>query len=197
MTTSSPILELVFATQNRNKVKEIQMLLPKGIKLFCLEEVGFTEDIPETADTIDENAILKAEFVKTNLGYDCFADDTGLEVEELNGAPGVYSARYAGDGKDDDANIDKLLKEMEGKKDRRARFKTVIALNLNDHQALFTGICTGHITTERRGTNGFGYDSVFKPEGFDRTFAEMTMEEKAVLSHRSKATKELIDYLCK
>lgn len=197
MTTSSATLELVFATQNRNKVKEIQMLLPKSIKLYCLEEVGFTDDIPETADTIDENAIIKAEFVKTNLGYDCFADDTGLEVEELNGAPGVHSARYAGEGKNDDANIEKLLKEMEGKRDRRARFKTVIALNLNDHQVLFTGICTGHITTERRGTNGFGYDSVFKPEGFDKTFAEMTIEEKAVLSHRSKATKELIDYLCK
>lgn len=197
MKTTTPPLELVFATQNRNKVQEIQMLLPKGIKIFCLEEVGFTDDIPETADTIDGNAILKAEFVKTQLGYDCFADDTGLEVEALNGAPGVHSARYAGEEKNNEANIEKLLREMEGITDRRARFKTTIALNLNDHQILFTGICTGSITTERRGTHGFGYDSVFQPEGFDRTFAEMTMEEKAVLSHRSKATKELIDYLCK
>lgn len=196
MKKDSP-LELVFATQNRNKMQEIQMLLPSGIKLLCLKDIGFTEDIPETADTIDGNAILKAEYVKLNLGYDCLADDTGLEVDELNGAPGVFSARYAGEEKNDEANIAKLLKELEGTTNRKARFKTVIALNMNDHQILFTGICTGSITTSKRGTNGFGYDPVFQPDGYDKTFGEMSLEEKAKLSHRSKAMRELIDYLCK
>lgn len=196
MKKDSP-LELVFATQNRNKMQEIQMLIPPGIKLLCLKDVDFNEDIPETADSIDGNAIQKAEYVKLNLGYDCLADDTGLEVEALNGAPGVYSARYAGEEKNTEANIAKLLKELEGKKNRKARFKTVIALNMNDHQILFTGICTGTITTSKRGTQGFGYDPVFLPDGYDKTFGEMNLEEKAELSHRSKAMRELIDYLCK
>lgn len=188
-------VELVFATQNENKIKEIQILLPTYIKLLSLKEIGCTEDIPETADTIDGNAILKAEYVKNKYGYDCFADDTGLEVEALNGAPGVYSARYAGEEKNDHANVEKLLADLEGEKNRRARFKTVIALNLNDHEILFTGICTGTITTERRGVHGFGYDPVFQPDGHDKTFAEMDLNEKNRLSHRSKATTELINYL--
>lgn len=193
--TSPATLQLVFATQNRNKMEEIQMMMPSHIKLLCLKDINHTEDIPETAQTIDENAILKAEYVKNKLGYDCFADDTGLMVEALDGAPGVYSARYAGEEKDDEANVEKLLREMEGKKNRKARFKTVIALNLNNHEVLFTGICTGTITTSRRGENGFGYDPVFQPDGFEKTFAEMTLEEKSKLSHRSKAVRELMDYL--
>ncbi len=193
--TSPATIELVFATQNRNKMKEIQALLPSHIKLFCLKDINCTEDIPETAETIDGNAILKAEYVKNKLGYDCFADDTGLMVDALDGAPGVYSARYAGEEKSDQANMEKLLKKMEGKKNRRARFKTVIALNLNDHEILFTGICTGSITTAPRGENGFGYDPVFQPDGCDKTFAEMTLQEKSKLSHRSKAVRELIEYL--
>lgn len=192
-----PQVELVFATQNRNKMEEIQVMLPKNIKLLCLKDIGHTEDIPETADTIDGNAILKAEYVKNQLGYDCFADDTGLIVEALDGEPGVHSARYAGEEKNDQANIEKLLKEMEGKENRRARFKTVIALNLNEHEILFTGICTGIITTSKRGDKGFGYDPVFQPDGFEKTFAEMTLKEKSQLSHRSKAVRELIDYLSK
>ena len=190
-------LKLVFATQNRNKMEEIQVMLPESIKLLCLKDINHTEDIPETAETIDGNAILKAEFVKNQLGYDCFADDTGLMVEALDGAPGVYSARYAGEEKNDEANVQKLLKEMEGQKNRKARFKTVIALNMNGHEILFTGICTGSITTEKRGSHGFGYDPVFQPDGFDKTFAEMTLEEKSQLSHRSKAVRELISYLSK
>ena len=187
--------ELVFATHNPHKLEEIRALMPSNIRLLSLNDIGCFEDIPETSDTIDGNAILKAEFVKNKLGYDCFADDTGLEVKALNGAPGVYSARFAGDSKDSEANIDKLLKEMEGVEDRTARFKTVIALNLNDHELLFTGICSGIITTSRRGNQGFGYDAVFQPTGFDRTFAEMAMREKSDLSHRGKAMAELLDYL--
>lgn len=196
-TKKAPTTKLVFATQNRNKMEEIQMMLPENIELLCLKDINHFEDIPETADTIDGNAILKADYVKNKLGYDCFADDTGLIVEALDGAPGVHSARYAGEEKNDQANIEKLLKEMEGKKNRKARFKTVIALNMNEHEILFTGICTGSITTSKRGEHGFGYDPVFQPDGYDRTFAEMTLEEKSKLSHRSKAVRELIDYLSK
>lgn len=193
----SKTTELVFATHNPHKLEEIRALMPENIKLLSLNDIGCFDDIPETADTIDGNAIQKAEYVKNRLGYDCFADDTGLEVKALNGAPGVHSARYAGDAKNSEANIDKLLKEMEGIKDRTARFKTVIALNFNDHELLFTGICSGEITTERRGDNGFGYDAVFQPNGFNKTFAEMQMHEKSDLSHRGKAMAELLDYLAK
>ncbi|WP_424494320.1 non-canonical purine NTP diphosphatase [Salinimicrobium sp. GXAS 041] len=188
-------MELVFATQNRNKMEEIQALMPSNVKLLCLKDINCTEDIPETAETIDGNAILKAEYVKNKLGYDCFADDTGLMVDALDGEPGVYSARYAGEHKNDIANMEKLLTNMEGKKNRKARFKTVIALNLNEHEILFTGICTGTITTQPRGDQGFGYDPVFQPDGSNKTFAEMTLLEKSQLSHRSKAVRELIDYL--
>ena len=189
------ILDLVFATHNQHKFEEIKALMPSNIRLLSLNDIGCFEEIPETSDTIDGNAILKAEYVKNNLGYDCFADDTGLEVKALHGAPGVYSARYAGEAKNNEANIDKLLKEMEGIEDRTARFKTVIALNFNEHEHLFTGICSGTITTSRRGENGFGYDSVFQPTGFNRTFAEMHMHEKSDLSHRGKAMAELLEYL--
>lgn len=188
-------IKLVFATQNKNKFKEIQALVPDHIELLSLQEIGCDEDIEETGDTIDANAIIKAEYVRSRYGYDCFADDTGLEVESLAGAPGVYSARYAGEKKDDAANRKKLLNQLEERDDRTARFKTVIALSLKDNENLFTGICEGSITKEERGENGFGYDPIFQPKGFDKTFAEMNLEEKSGISHRAKAFKELIDYL--
>lgn len=190
-------LELVFATHNQNKLKEVQALMPAHIKLLSLNDIGLTKEIPETSPTIAGNAIQKAEYVKNKLGYDCFADDTGLEVDVLDGAPGVYSARYAGPEKSDQANIDKLLQEMEGKADRRARFITVIALNMSSHELIFTGICSGTITTERTGKKGFGYDPVFQPKDFSRTFGQMEMHEKANLSHRGKAIRKLKDYLSK
>lgn len=188
-------MKIVFATNNKNKIKEVQALLPKEIQLLSLEEIGCTEDIPETAPTIEGNAIQKAHYVKENYGYDCFADDTGLEVEALNGAPGVYSARYAGEEKSSEANMDKLLKELTGKEDRSARFKTVIALHLEGQLHTFTGICSGNIIFERKGLQGFGYDPVFQPEGKSITFAEMSLDEKSKISHRARATRKLIDFL--
>ena len=190
-------MELVFATHNQNKFREIKALLPSNITLMSLSDIGCEEDIPETGDTIDENAILKAEYVRNNYGYDCFADDTGLEIEALAGAPGVYSARYAGEQKDDQANIQKVLKQLEERDSRRARFKTVIALNLKGNQNLFTGICEGHILKEKRGINGFGYDPIFQALNSQYSFAEMNLTEKARISHRSKAFRELMAYLSK
>jgi XTP/dITP diphosphohydrolase len=190
-------MKLVFASNNKNKIQEIQALVPNTIQIVSLEDIGCTEDIPETADTIEENAILKANYVTEKYGYDCFADDTGLEVEALNGAPGVYSARYAGEQKDANDNMDKLLSELKDKSNRKANFKTVIALNLNGKQNLFTGIINGKIIEEKNGTNGFGYDPIFVAEGFDKTFAELTMEEKSTISHRGIAVKKLILFLQK
>lgn len=190
-------MKLVFASNNKNKIQEIQALVPNTIQIVSLEDIGCTEDIPETADTIEGNAILKANYVTEKYGYDCFADDTGLEVEALNGAPGVYSARYAGEQKDANDNMDKLLSELKDKTNRKANFKTVIALNLNGNQNLFTGIINGKIIEEKIGTNGFGYDPIFVAEGFDKTFAELTMEEKSTISHRGIAVKELILFLQK
>lgn len=188
-------MELVFASNNKNKIAEIQKMLPSSISLLSLEDIGCTEDIPETADTIEGNAILKANYVTEKYGYNCFADDTGLEVDALNGAPGVYSARYAGEQKDANDNMDKLITELSNIENKTAQFKTVIALNLNGQQNLFTGIIKGTIILEKRGKKGFGYDPIFVPENHDRTFAEMEMEEKAVLSHRGIATRKLIDFL--
>ena len=190
-------MKLVFASNNKNKIQEIQALVPNTIQIVSLEDIGCTEDIPETADTIEGNAILKANYVTSNYGYDCFADDTGLEVEALNGAPGVYSARYAGEQKDANDNMDKLLSELKDKSNRKANFKTVIALNLNGKQNLFTGIINGKIIEEKIGTNGFGYDPIFVADGFDKTFAELSMEEKSTISHRGIAVKELILFLQK
>jgi XTP/dITP diphosphohydrolase len=190
-------MKLVFASNNKNKIQEIQVLVPKNIQIVSLEDIGCTEDIPETADTIEGNAILKANYVTEKYGYNCFADDTGLEVDALNGAPGVYSARYAGEQKDANDNMDKLLSELKDKTNRKANFKTVIALNLNGNQNLFTGIINGKIIEEKIGTNGFGYDPIFVAEGFDKTFAELTMEEKSTISHRGIAVKELILFLQK
>ena len=190
-------MKLVFASNNKNKIQEIQALVPNSIQILSLEEIGCTEDIPETAETIEGNAILKANYVTEKFGFDCFADDTGLEVDALNGAPGVYSARYAGEQKDANDNMDKLLDELKGKSNRKANFKTVIALNLNGKQNLFTGIIDGKIIVEKIGTNGFGYDPIFVADGFDKTFAELTMDEKSTISHRGIAVKELILFLQK
>jgi len=190
-------MKLVFASNNKNKIQEIQALVPNTFQILSLEEIGCTEDIPETADTIEGNAILKANYVTEKYGYDCFADDTGLEVEALNGAPGVYSARYAGEQKDANDNMDKLLSELKDKSNRKANFKTVIALNLNGKQNLFTGIINGKIIEEKIGTNGFGYDPIFVADGYEKTFAELSMEEKSTISHRGIAVKELILFLQK
>jgi XTP/dITP diphosphohydrolase len=188
-------MKLVFASNNPNKIKEIQQMLPESITILSLEDIGCTEDIPETADTIEGNAILKANYVTNKYGYDCFADDTGLEVEALNGEPGVYSARYAGEQKNADDNMDKLLLNLKNNSNRKAQFKTVIALNLNDNQYLFQGIAKGNIIKEKTGTQGFGYDPIFIAENDTRTFAQLSLEEKANISHRGIAVKQLIDFL--
>jgi XTP/dITP diphosphohydrolase len=191
------IMRLVFASNNTNKIKEIQQMLPEYISILSLEEIGCTEEIPETSNTIEGNAILKANYVTEKYGYDCFADDTGLEVDALNGEPGVYSARYAGEEKNSDDNMDKLLLNLEKHSNRKAQFKTVIALNLNKEQHLFTGIAKGKIIKEKIGTQGFGYDPIFVAENDTRTFAQLSIEEKAIISHRGIAVKQLIDFLSK
>jgi XTP/dITP diphosphohydrolase len=188
-------MQLVFASNNQNKIKEIQLLLPKSIQILSLEDIGCLDEIPETADTIEGNAIQKANYITEKLGYNCFADDTGLEVQALNGEPGVYSARYAGEQKDANDNMDKLLSNLKDKLNRAAQFKTVIALNLNGKQTLFTGIVKGKIIEEKIGTNGFGYDPIFVADGYDKTFAELTIVEKSVISHRGLAVKQLVDFL--
>ena len=188
-------MKLVFATNNKNKILEVQQLLPATIEIISLESIGCFEEIPETADTIEENAIMKANYITEKYGYDCFADDTGLEVTALNGEPGVYSARYAGEQRDAEDNMNKLLQNLENKTNRKAQFKTVITLNLNGKQQLFTGIASGEITLEKSGNQGFGYDPIFKPEGYNLTFAQLSMEEKGIISHRGKATEQLIDFL--
>jgi XTP/dITP diphosphohydrolase len=188
-------MKLVFATNNKNKILEVQQLLPSTIEIISLESIGCFEEIPETAATIEENAIMKANYVTQKYGYDCFADDTGLEVDALNGEPGVFSARYAGEQRNADDNMDKLLGALDNKTNRKAQFKTVIALNLNGKQHLFTGIARGEITLEKTGNQGFGYDPIFKPEGFTETFAQLSLEEKGKISHRGKATEQLIAFL--
>lgn len=189
-------MQLVFATHNKNKLVEIKALLPHHLEILSLDDIGCKEDIPETSETIEGNAILKANYVKKKYGYCCFADDTGLEVEILDGEPGVHSARYAGDEKSAEKNIEKLLHELNSKANRKARFKTVIALNLdNDEKVLFQGIVNGEIIEEKKGSKGFGYDPVFKPEGYDQTFAELPLSVKNEISHRAKAMEQLIDYL--
>ena len=188
-------MKLVFASNNKNKILEIQAMLPASIEILSLEEIGCNEDIPETADTIEGNAILKANYVTQKYGYDCFADDTGLEVAALNGAPGVHSARYAGEHRNAEDNIDFLLSQLSHETNRSAQFKTVIALNLNGTQQLFTGIAKGNITFERKGSQGFGYDAVFQPINSKLTFAQISLEQKAAASHRGKATRQLIDFL--
>lgn len=188
-------LALVFASNNPNKIKEIQLLLPKEITILSLEEIGCFEDIPETAPTIEGNAILKANYVTEKYGYSCFADDTGLEVAALNGEPGVYSARYAGEQKNSDDNMNKLLANLADKENRNAQFKTVICLNLDGNQHLFEGIIKGEIINEKRGSEGFGYDPIFIPNGYSKTFAEMPIAEKSKISHRGLAVEKLVAFL--
>ncbi len=188
-------MELVFASNNKNKIAEIQSMLPESIKILSLEDIGCQEDIPETADTIEGNAILKADYVTQKYGFDCFADDTGLEINALNGEPGVYSARYAGEQKNAEDNINKVLDALKNEQDRSAQFKTVITLNLKGKQFLFTGSIKGSITTTKMGTNGFGYDPVFQPENYSETFAQLPLETKNKIGHRGKAVQQLIDFL--
>lgn len=193
-TTSSH--ELVFATNNQHKLDEIRQILDGQIHILSLADIGCHVDIPETADTLQGNALQKARYVASHYNMDCFADDTGLEVEALDGAPGVHSARYAGgQGHDSQANMDLLLHNMEKKSDRKARFRTVIALIIKGEEHLFEGIVNGKILTERHGTDGFGYDPVFQPDGFDCTFAEMTASQKNAISHRGRATQKLVQFL--
>lgn len=188
-------MKIVFATNNPNKIFEIQSMLPNNIQIISLESIGCIDEIEETALTIEGNAILKANYITQMYGVDCFADDTGLEVKALNGEPGVFSARYAGEKKNPIKNIEKLLEKMKDKTNRKAQFKTVIALNLLGKQYLFTGIAKGEITTEKRGNLGFGYDPIFQPENYNHTFAELDLTIKNKISHRGKATQELINLL--
>lgn len=188
-------MKLLFASANEHKIAEIRQLLPAGYELVSLAEAGFHEDIPETADTIEGNALLKAQFMADRQSMACFADDTGLVIPALNGEPGVYSARYAGEARNADDNMNFVLQKLEGKTDRSAYFVTVIALYLNGHVHVFEGRVEGTILPEKRGANGFGYDPIFQPEGFDRTFAEMTSEEKNALSHRGRALEKMMQFL--
>ena len=188
-------MKLVFASNNKNKIKEFQQQLPATIEIVSLEDIGCNEEIVETADTIEGNSVLKANYVTEKYGYNCFADDTGLEVEALNGAPGVFSARYAGEQRSADDNMDKLLQALANQPNRNAQFKTVVTLNLNGKQHLFTGIASGEITLSKVGKEGFGYDPIFQPEGYQQTFAELSSELKNQISHRGKATQQLISFL--
>ncbi len=187
--------EIVFATNNVNKLSEMRAIIGDKYKILSLKDIGCDEDIPETAVTLEGNAEIKARYVKDKYGYDCFADDTGLEVEALGGAPGVYSARYAGNEHDSEKNMNLLMHNMQGKSNRKARFRTVIALIIGDKLDLFEGIVNGNITNEACGLNGFGYDPVFQPDGYEDTFAMMNSECKNSISHRGLATKKLINYL--
>jgi len=188
-------MKLVFATHNKNKLKEVKALMPSHIELLSLTDIGCMEDIPETANTIEGNALLKSAYIKSNYGYNCFADDTGLEVIALNNEPGVYSARYAGLDNNAEANMLKLLDNLGNKSNREARFKTAISLVIDDKERLFIGICEGEITSSKMGNSGFGYDPIFQPKGFDKTFAEMTLVQKSEVGHRGKAVRLLLDFL--
>ncbi len=188
-------MKLVFATANQNKAKEIQSLIPKSIEILSLIDINCLEEVPETQATIEGNASQKAFFVQNNYNYNCFADDTGLEVEALGGKPGALSARYAGEAKDANANMDKILTELKGITNRKARFKTVISLVINGNEKLFEGVVNGTILEEKRGTQGFGYDPIFVPNGHNQTFAEMDLSEKNKISHRAIAVNKLVEYL--
>jgi non-canonical purine NTP pyrophosphatase, rdgB/HAM1 family len=188
-------MKIVFATNNKHKLEEVCKIVSGRIEIVSLKDIGCESDIPETANTLEGNALLKAKYIKENFGYDCFADDTGLEVEALNNEPGVYSARYAGNGHDANANMEKLLRNMEGEENRKARFRTVVALILGAETYLFEGIVEGYIAKEKSGTNGFGYDPIFVPEGYTSTFAELSSEIKNNISHRARAVKKLAEFL--
>ena len=187
--------ELVFATQNKHKLIEIQQAVGNHFKIISLFDLNYIEDIPETGKTLMENALQKANFVYLNFGKDCFADDTGLEIDALNGDPGVFSARYAGDGRSFEDNMNKVLENLQNNTHRKAKFKTVIALIYKGKKYFFEGVVNGTITTDKRGNEGFGYDPIFLPDGYDKTYAELSLEEKNEMSHRAIATKKLIEFL--
>lgn len=189
--------KFVFATNNNHKLEEVSAILGNKVELLSMKEIGCHDDIPETADTLEGNALLKARYIYDKYHTDCFADDTGLEVEALNGAPGVFSARYAGDAHNSEANMNKLLLELEGSDNRKARFRTVFALIVNGKEHIFEGIVKGEITKGKHGTSGFGYDPIFLPEGYTQTFAEMGNELKNKISHRAVATKKLCNFILK
>ncbi|MDR1381943.1 MAG: non-canonical purine NTP diphosphatase [Tannerella sp.] len=188
---------IVFATNNAHKLEEVRAIVPEGMRVVSLPEIGCHDEIPETASTLEGNALQKARYVKEHFGYDCFADDTGLEVEALGGEPGVRSARYAGDGHDSDANMEKLLRALDGEQNRKARFRTVIALIINGQELFFEGTVNGRIITEKRGKTGFGYDPVFMPDGVDETFAELGADIKNKISHRAIAAGRLSGWLAR
>lgn len=189
------MMELVFATNNAHKVKEIQSILGDEFRLLSLKDIGCDDDIPEEQETLEGNASQKAFYVYNKYGYNCFADDTGLEIEALGGEPGVYSARYAGEEKSSEANMQKVLDKLAKINDRKARFRTVISLVINGDEILFEGIVNGEILKRKRGGAGFGYDPIFKPEGRDQSFAEMELSEKNKISHRGRAVQKLVEYL--
>jgi len=188
-------MKLVFATNNQNKVNEIKSLLGEGVEILSLKDIGCNEELPETQETLEGNALQKARYVADNYNVNCFADDTGLEVDSLNGAPGVYSARYAGEQCTAEDNMTKILSELEGKENRKAKFRTIVALILNGKEHSFEGKIDGSITRSKSGSDGFGYDPIFQPNGFDITFSEMSMAEKNAISHRGKAVAKLVAFL--
>ena len=188
-------MKLVFATNNANKLLELQTLVPKGIEILSLKDINCNEELPETNPTLEKNALQKAQYVYHNYGFNCFADDTGLEIKALGGAPGVYSARYAGLECKAEDNMQKVLKKLENEENRNAKFRTVIALIINGEENLFEGDCSGVITKTKSGVEGFGYDPIFIPEKYKITFAEMTKQEKGVISHRGRAVEKLVCFL--
>ena len=190
-------MKLVFATNNLNKLSEVQEMLPDSIQLLSLKDINCFDEIEETETTLEGNAKLKADYITKKFGYNCFADDTGLEVESLDGKPGVYSARFAGEPSNSENNMQKLLVDLKPAENRKAQFRTAVALNLNDENFLFEGICKGDILEKKHGEKGFGYDPIFKPKGFEKSFAEMTSEEKNTISHRGIAIQKLVKFLSK
>lgn len=189
------VMKLVFATQNQNKFEEVRKLIPERIDLVSLTDIGCFDEIPETGATLEENARIKADYIFRNFKLPCFADDTGLLVDSLNGQPGVYSARYAGEHKNAEDNMNKLLLKLKNKTNRDAWFKTIIVLNVQGENYLFEGVVEGEIIKEQRGTAGFGYDPIFKPKGYENTFAELSIETKNKIGHRGKAIRKLLVYL--
>ena len=188
-------MKLVFATNTRHKLQEVKAIVGDRVEILSLSDIGCCDDIPETADTLQGNALIKARYISEKYGVNCFADDTGLEVDALDGAPGVYSARYAGEECNSEANMQKLLQNLTGKSERSAQFRTVIALIINGDEKLFNGVVKGRISTEKLGDSGFGYDPIFIPEGFSESFAQMSAEQKNSISHRFRATEKLSNYL--
>lgn len=188
-------MKLVFATNNLNKLAEVQKMLPKNIELLSLKDINCFDEVDETATTLEGNAKLKANHITQNFGFNCFADDTGLEVDALNGEPGVYSARYAGEPANAENNMQKLLQALTNKEQRSAQFRTAICLNIDGKQFMFDGVCKGEILKNKQGEKGFGYDPIFKPEGYAVSFAEMSSSQKNEISHRGLAIKKLINFL--